>query len=428
MSSLRIAIIGGGISGAFLFRRLCGLGLAFVDLYDQGRGVGGRSSSRYTDTGFNFDHGCQFFRADTQEMKTICNEWLESGIVSEWQGPHEGSGDFFGLPGIGPVYVSAKDGMNNIPVTIIQDAITIDKSFKLYQGVRVESIKQNEDKTKWILLGKDGEAAFHDTPENESRSQSAKSLHDHHDGYDLIVLTDISSSFGSWHRASAGVPEAFAEAVSKRAGARVPLFSTMVSFKEPLNIPFSSLTFERRSDSKVWFASRTNSKPGFQNSPESWTIVSTPEYAITKILETPMQDNLGTFIPQSPDYLLAVPAPELCSEFLKLNGLPTDREKSYLNAQRWGSALAAHRHLANDVDSPTRQTVSGVAYDSGIAPLAPTNLCRQSPSFVSSDDLGLYQIGDMVSSFTPGFESSVLSAAEASRHLIALMKKRVTKA
>jgi len=422
MSNLRIAIIGGGISGAYLFRSLCGLGLASVDLYDQGRGVGGRSSSRY-DAGFNGDHGCQFFRSDTPEMKTICNEWLESGIVSEWQGPHEGSGDFFGLPGMGPVYVSAKDGMNNIPLTIIQDAITIDKSFKLYQGVRVESIKRNEDKTKWILTGKDGSAAFHDTPENESRAQSAKSLHDHHDGYDLIVLTDISSSFGSWHRASAGIPEAsFVEAVSKRAGARVPLFTAMVSFKEPLNLPFSSLTFDRRSDSKVWFASKTNSKPGFQNSQESWTIVSTPEYAINKILETPMQDNSGAFIPQSPDYLLSVPAPELCSEFLKLNGLP-DREKSYLNAQRWGSALPAHRHLANDVNSPTRQTVSGVAYDSGIAPLAPTSLCHQSQSFVSDDHLGLYQIGDMVSSFTPGFESAVLSAVELSKHLVKKLRK-----
>jgi len=35
MSNLRIAVIGGGISGAYLFRSLCGLGLAFVDLYDQ---------------------------------------------------------------------------------------------------------------------------------------------------------------------------------------------------------------------------------------------------------------------------------------------------------------------------------------------------------------------------------------------------------
>ena len=423
MTNLRIAIIGAGISGSYLFKSLSsGIGGSVcVDLYDQGRGIGGRSSTRF-DNGFEFDHGCQFFRSDSPQMKVICNEWLALGIVKEWEGIHDGNGDFFGLPHQQPVYVSANGGMNNIAYSLVQEAITID-NFNLFQGVRVESIKRNDENNKWMLLGKQGRSAYHDTPEDEAKAQSLKNLHDH-DGYSIVVLTDISSSFGNWHRASAGVPTAFAELVSKRAGARVPLFSAMVSFKDPLLLSQSSLTFDR-SSSKVWFAARTNSKPGFLNNQETWTIISTPEYAISKIIETPMQDPIsGAFIPQSPNYLLSVPAPELVKEFLQLIGLP-DREKTYLNSQRWGSALPSHRHLANDINSPTRQTISGVTYDSGIAPLAPTVMCGfQSQSFVSDDEIGLYQIGDMVSSYTPGFEGAVLSAAEAAKHLTAIIKNK----
>jgi predicted NAD/FAD-dependent oxidoreductase len=53
------------------------------------------------------------------------------------------------------------------------------------------------------------------------------------------------------------------------------------------------------------------------------------------------------------------------------------------------------------------------------------NCGLQSQSFVSDDELGLYQIGDMVSSYTPGFEGAVLSADEASKHLVAIIKKRM---
>ena len=41
-----------------------------------------------------------------------------------------------------------------------------------------------------------------------------------------VMLTDVSSAFGEWHRASAGVPEALAVRVRSRV--RVPLFSCMV--------------------------------------------------------------------------------------------------------------------------------------------------------------------------------------------------------
>lgn len=95
----RIAIIGGGITGAVMFRTLAKLHPhIFVDLYDQGRCVGGRSSSRCVSDTIQFDHGCQFFRSDTSAMKAILSEWLSHGWISNWDGEHIGRGDFFGLP------------------------------------------------------------------------------------------------------------------------------------------------------------------------------------------------------------------------------------------------------------------------------------------------------------------------------------------
>ena len=116
-----------------------------------------------------------------------------------------------------------------------------------------------------------------------------------------------------------------------------------------------------------------------------------------------MQDTkTGAFIPQSPDYLTTVPGPDLETAFRnvlqngKLASLTNLPKTSFLGAQRWGSALPAHRHL--DEASPTREIISGVAYDSGRAPLAPTVLeTKDDVSFVADKDQMLFQAGDMVS-------------------------------
>ena len=90
----------------------------------------------------------------------------------------------------------------------------------------------------------------------------------------------------------------------------------------------------------------------------------------------------------------------------------------YLNAQRWGSALPAARHEPSDAV----KTLSGVVYEPQRSRLAPTRKeTLDQESFVSDDQLMLFQAGDMVSSYTPGFESAVLSAIELVQHLEALL-------
>ena len=223
-----------------------------------------------------------------------------------------------------------------------------------------------------MLHGVSGISAYHDTPtEKIARANSTPNIIGEDSGYDAIILTDVSSSFGAWHRASAGVPEEFAKRVRERVGSRVPLFSAMIAFENKTGIPFDAASFD---DSTVWFASKSNSKPGMENvQKECWTIVSTPEYAMSKIEETPMQDPItGEFIPQSKDYVATVPGPELYNAFealicqedgcgilgkdaLDVKTLP---KVVYMDAQRWGSAMPSHRHL--DMNSSTRRVISGV--------------------------------------------------------------------
>jgi predicted NAD/FAD-dependent oxidoreductase len=114
-----VAIVGCGITGAVLAHTLAQSNANVkVHVYDQGRsGPGGRASHRVQDGIYHFDHGCQFFRADTDQFKQTISDWLDKQWVSEWKGSFKGDGDFFGCPSQPPFYVGA-GGMSAIPVAL----------------------------------------------------------------------------------------------------------------------------------------------------------------------------------------------------------------------------------------------------------------------------------------------------------------------
>eukprot|EP00580_Thalassiosira_gravida_P018379 CAMPEP_0201676944 /NCGR_PEP_ID=MMETSP0494-20130426/42997_1 /ASSEMBLY_ACC=CAM_ASM_000839 /TAXON_ID=420259 /ORGANISM="Thalassiosira gravida, Strain GMp14c1" /LENGTH=494 /DNA_ID=CAMNT_0048159781 /DNA_START=16 /DNA_END=1500 /DNA_ORIENTATION=+ len=483
-SSKSIAIIGGGITGVTAAWKLSKYDSNLtIHLFDQGRrGVGGRTSSRSvvstaTGTGgddddddddpgdpgeedceemLRFDHGCQFFRADTSQFREIVTgEWRP--YVREWKGHFYKSNkttssssssserEFFGMPSTPPFYVGL-DGMQSLTKNILDH---VDKnissesesspSLRVFTGTRVANLERDPSSQKWKLHGTSGTAAYHDTSEKVAQQlNNTQLLGEGESGYDAVILTDVSSSFGKWHRASAGVPEHFAKKVRERVGARVPLFSAMVAFDGGTGIPFDAASFD--DDPVVWFAARSNSKPGMEGGKkECWTIVSTPEYAMAKIKETPMQDpKTNEFIPQSDDYLTSVPGPDLCNAFkrsitnrdgiLGENALESLPEVVHVDAQRWGSALPCHRHLRSDDSATTRRIISGVTYDAGRFPLAPTKEeggqadvggCGGggNGSFLVDEGMMLLQAGDMVSNHTPGLESAALSGYYAAGYL-----------
>ncbi|MBE9221782.1 NAD(P)-binding protein [Cyanobacterium stanieri LEGE 03274] len=80
--SNKIAIIGAGISGLTLATKLQEKGVD-VQVFDKGRGVGGRMSSRRTDWGY-IDHGTQYFSLSNPQFEEFIS--IYGDVMQPWQG------------------------------------------------------------------------------------------------------------------------------------------------------------------------------------------------------------------------------------------------------------------------------------------------------------------------------------------------------
>jgi renalase len=78
-----VLIIGAGIAGLTAGNALQQAGLT-VQLVDKGRGVGGRLSTRRLANGAWFDHGAQYFTANTPAFEAVVQAWEAEGIVHPW--------------------------------------------------------------------------------------------------------------------------------------------------------------------------------------------------------------------------------------------------------------------------------------------------------------------------------------------------------
>ncbi|MCJ2070342.1 NAD(P)-binding protein [Methylobacterium sp. J-030] len=93
MSDCRsVAILGAGMAGAAVARRLADAGLA-VQVFDKGRTVGGRMATRRDGT-LQFDHGAQFMRAHGPAFEKRLEDWAGRGIAAPWAG----AGRRIGIP------------------------------------------------------------------------------------------------------------------------------------------------------------------------------------------------------------------------------------------------------------------------------------------------------------------------------------------
>ena len=83
-----VAVVGAGIAGLSFARRFMGHGKSVV-LFDKGRSVGGRASSRLIadECGLWADHGAQFFTARDERFKLYVESLRDQGLVSLWQEP-----------------------------------------------------------------------------------------------------------------------------------------------------------------------------------------------------------------------------------------------------------------------------------------------------------------------------------------------------
>lgn len=86
MSTPRVAIIGGGISGLTCASSLNAEGVD-VCVFDQGYRVGGRTSTRTTlDGRVIADHGAPVFEAHDPAFRSAVTDWIEAGVCTQWEG------------------------------------------------------------------------------------------------------------------------------------------------------------------------------------------------------------------------------------------------------------------------------------------------------------------------------------------------------
>lgn len=77
----RIAIIGGGLSGLVVARRL--QAVADVTVFEKSRGAGGRIATRYAGE-YEFDHGAQFFTARTPAFSAFLQPLIADNVIANW--------------------------------------------------------------------------------------------------------------------------------------------------------------------------------------------------------------------------------------------------------------------------------------------------------------------------------------------------------
>ena len=92
-SAVKVAVIGGGISACNFVSCLQNLSdkkRFQLSLYDRGRDLGGRASSRthvYDGENYTFDHGAQYIgKSKSDVFARILQGWVDRGYVEPWQG------------------------------------------------------------------------------------------------------------------------------------------------------------------------------------------------------------------------------------------------------------------------------------------------------------------------------------------------------
>ena len=139
---MKIAIIGAGMAGLTCAGRLSANGHD-VQLFDKGRGPGGRMASRRAEVAgqtLHFDHGAQYLTVRDERFRRKVESWEADGLVTPW--PAAGEGAWVGTPAM------------NAPVKAM--ATAADVSF----GIRVDTVRAVG--TGWKLVGQEVPRAIYD--------------------------------------------------------------------------------------------------------------------------------------------------------------------------------------------------------------------------------------------------------------------------
>ncbi len=226
---MRIGIVGAGMAGLACAEALSRRNYA-VQLFDKGRGPGGRMSTRRVSTALgeaSFDHGAPAFTARDPAFRQRLDAWIASGMAAAW--PAAGPTAYVGVPSMGtPIRHMAAGQAVRFATRVLQiEAANPGWRFVLEQGDAVEV-----------------DFAVVATPAEQASA----------------LLDPIAPAFA-------------AQAAAARS---VPCWTVMLAFAEKLSA--SADWLQGNESDTVGLAARNSAKPG-RTGPEAWVLQATASWS-----------------------------------------------------------------------------------------------------------------------------------------------------
>jgi hypothetical protein len=281
--SLRVAVVGAGMSGLVAARTIADHGHA-VQVFEKEHVAGGRMSTRWMDE-YAFDDGAQYFTVRDERFERWVGSWVESGIVKRWDGRIRvlRNGDirpenreqirYVGVPGMNSVTRHLSDSLSVRWDTCVGRIRKEGRAIVLFDE-------------KGAQLG----------------------------GYDALI---VSTPPEQGLQLLSGVTPL----VGRVAGVRMdPCWSVMLAFRDPLDLDADGLFIH--GSALVW-ASRNSSKPG-RGTADTWVLHAGSEWS-------------SAHLELDPDEV----AGQLTKTFFDAAGSPAV-EPLLVSAHRWRHARTAN--------------------------------------------------------------------------------------
>ena len=340
--SIRVAVLGSGVSGATVARSLADRGMK-VTVFEAGHGIGGRTSTRITrdDKKYQFDHGGQYIsKPKTVVFQNALDQWKQDGWVKHWTGNFgtatgtTKSDDPVSLADIEVVASEKKErwvgypGMHSICRNLLHH-----ENIQVTLHSRADAIYKNEDgKTpKWDLV--------------HGKNKSLLGT------FDWLVVTDRNSAAHFRKDLLNANVDEFRKGAVRRIQS-IKSLTAMVVFEKPLEFDMDGIEFDAKHTNGAFgslgWAARDTSKPGRdrEDGAECWVLQSHPDAARETLKG--MKNNIGEIREKAKDVLL--------KDFIKSIPILAGKKEMDLPpivhavGHRWGAAfpLPCQAYIENE--------------------------------------------------------------------------------
>jgi len=245
----KVGIIGGGICGTTCAYILKSLPSVSVILYDRGRKLGGRFSTKIIDE-YVWDYGASFFECNDSEFSALLKRWESDGMVQTWN------------CGRGILDASTRRFTRSLNADHIWISPTHNHSL-------LQKLSSDVD----VRLSPVSEVNYNAT---------TKKYEIQNEEFDYIIVANHVSLCPERYERRYGYPTPFkslapnickvAETISCS-----PVFVTMASYEEPLNLPYEITDFQNSNCIRKSIVE--SNKPGRQSTQEQLMIHSQFDYA-----------------------------------------------------------------------------------------------------------------------------------------------------